>query len=489
MNIEFSGSFFDGETLAAKVVTLRPSADDLQISGAGQEQNVAVANVRVSDRLGAVPRYLYLPNGCTIETADNNFVDAWLAGQKRGRLVALLHWLELRSKVAATATVLLVAVVAVTIGWALPVLARRAAMAVPASVEAQAGQAALLTLNRILSPTQLDFADKVRVQNQLDRLVKTRGLPIASRLEFRSTGGKTPNAFALPGGIIVVTDELVLLATRDEELAAVLAHEMGHWQNRHGLQSILRGSSALLVVSTVTGDLSTLTTFAGTIPFLLLQRGYSREFEAEADAYAMDLLRAARIDPRHFASILKKLEDSRPTSGADFTYLSTHPATAERIKAIDFKAVNPAPVEKAPVIVLEKIIPSQPNAAGAKPGKDITAGLTLLPGQTSPRPLYQTPPVYPPEMAASSTEGDVTVEFIVDNNGDTRELRVVRSTRKEFEGAAVAAVSQWKFVPGQIRGRNIATRISQKLVFALGASPNAPSPAMTPESRDFQLKH
>ena len=63
------------------------------------------------------------------------------------------------------------------------------------------------------------------------------------------------------------------LNRRSFTIAAVLAHELGHVERRHGLQSVLRNSAALLVVSTITGDLSTLSTFSATLPFLLLQYG------------------------------------------------------------------------------------------------------------------------------------------------------------------------------------------------------------------------
>jgi len=145
--------------------------------------------------------------------------------------------------------------------------------------------------------------------------------------------------------LLVVSAALGALAN-DEELAAVLAHEIGHWQLRHGLQGVLRSSAALLLVSTVSGDLSALTTFAGTIPFVLLQRGYSREFEEAADAYAVDLLRQADISVAHFATILKKLENARPGSGQDLTYLSTHPATHDRIKRVNPARLPPPPITR-----------------------------------------------------------------------------------------------------------------------------------------------
>lgn len=471
MSTAFAGTLFTGETLATKAVVLTPMDARLRVTGEDHEQEVPVSSLRVSDRLGALPRYLYLPDGPTIVTPDNNAVDVWLVGQRRGRLIAFIHWLELRSRVAAVATVLLVASVAVTIWWALPVLARKAAMAVPVSVEAQAGKAGLATIDRILAPTQLGFTQQRRVRTQLDRLIKAGGFKDPPQIIFRSMGGHSPNAFALPGGLIVVSDELVKLAEADEEIAAVLAHEIGHWQRRHGLQSVLRGSSALLVVSTVTGDLSTLTTFAGTIPFLLLQRGYSREFEEEADEYALGLLAAARIDRRYFVSILKKLEDARPTAGQDFTYLSTHPSTGDRISKIDPAGTSAAFLAQKNAATAPRVLgfsfeaPSAPSPdhQGPVAGPD-----------TKPRALYQPPADYPLGLQAAGVEGTVTVGFVIDEKGDVRAARVIRSTHREFEAAALAAIASWKFLPGQHQGRTIAIRSQIEIQFRLPAATGAP---------------
>lgn len=465
MNTTFSGTLFTGETLTATTVTLVAGGSRVFCQTEGIVLDVAVAELRTSDRLASLPRFLYLPDGRTIATPDNDVIDALLAGQGRGWAVAAIHWLETRARMAAVATLLLVATVGGALWWGLPLLARNAAMAVPPSIEKQAGQSALLAINRLLAPSQLTRHRKARVNTQLDRLLAARPLPAKPELVFRSMGGKFPNAFALPGGFIVVSDELVTLAN-DDELAAVLAHEIGHWQLRHGLQGVLRSSSALLVVCTITGDLSTLTTFAGTIPFVLLQRGYSREFEEEADAYAVDLLRKTGINVAHFVAILKKLEEARPAQGQDLTYLSTHPATASRIRRIN------------PLGLALPVTKNQASPAAARADQNIAPDeevfpLETGPGHIPPRSLYQPGPLYPHEMALAHLEGQVTVEFIIGKNGRVHSPHIVQSTHKEFEAPAVDAIMQWRFTPGQIKGRNVAIRASQVIEFNLEDTPGA----------------
>jgi TonB family protein len=462
MSTAITGTYFDGETLDGRPVQLMAANGRIQSTEPPALIDVALEELGVSDRLGDIPRFLYLPGGRTITTPDNDAVDQLLSHRRQGRLVALIHALEGRYQVAAAATVLLVASVALTVWWGLPVLARRAALAVPGSIEEKAGQVSLATLQRFLAPSQLNRGDRGRVQAQADRLVKAAALAQPPKLVFLSMGGQSPNAFALPGGNIIMSDELVRLAEYDEELAAVLAHEIGHWQHRHGIQSVLRSSTSLLVVSTVTGDLSTLTTFAGTIPFLLLQRGYSREFEAEADAYALDLLRRANIDPRHFRSILRKLDASRPKQGNDLTYLSTHPGTEARVKALG-NLPGDAPIGTK---AKEAVAASASHSSRPQIKTYLTGAGPVEAGVIMPHSLPDNPLNLPPEVESGRLKGRVVVEFVVDEQGRTQEPRIVHSDYKEFEASTLAAIRAWRFEPARKNGRAVSFRASQTFEFS-----------------------
>lgn len=84
-----------------------------------------------------------------------------------------------------------------------------------------------------------------------------------------------------------------------------------------------------------------------------------------------------------------------------------------------------------------------------------------------PSPRFQAKPVYPFEMRRAGITGDVLVGFIVDSNGDVREAYAIRSTQREFEAAAVQAVSKWKFRPGKKGGRNVNTKMQVPIVFSI----------------------
>lgn len=346
--ITLPGRYCDGEYARSCSVELRLlSNGHLQLVGETVNRLVPRDGAIVSDRLGTLPRFLRLSDGGVVETPDSIVLEDWLdatAPRRTHRPGRLIHWLESRATIAAVATALVIAAAILAFSQGLPQLARRTAHEVPLAIEQKAGWAAYSVLTQSFSKTALSYNDRMHVRRALDRLLAVEKPHAEPTLLFFQMG--TPNAFALPGGILIVSDELYHLAANDDEIAAVLAHELGHIEKRHGLQSVLRNSTALILVSTLTGDLSTLSTFSATLPFLLLQFGYAREFEREADAFAAQLLAKAGIDPVHLARILERLDQSRPSEGADFSYLSTHPSTAERIDAL--RAPTPATAPPPP---------------------------------------------------------------------------------------------------------------------------------------------
>jgi len=454
MNATFAGHLLTGETLRPIPIEIGTDGRHLELHGLGEQPEIVPLHaVRVSERLGRMPRFLYLPDGRSIETADNDAVDTLFFTVRRAGWNRAVRRLEERSHVAAVATVLLVAGVVSLLWFGLPIAAREAADRVPARIEKQAGEVAWAAVQPWFQASALPRTERERVRQQLNLVVQARGLVENPRLEFR-TMERLPNAFALPGGRIVITDDLVRLAS-NEELAAVFAHEIAHWKQRHGLQAVLRGSAALLVVTTVTGDLSTLTSFAATLPLTLLQRGYSREFEIEADDYAAETLRLAGLDPKHLATILAKMAAQSGERPGRFSYLSTHPSSDERIRKFD-------PSGEALQLA------HTPPTAAPRNWNIATTGPVTSQATHPPVPLGSSQVRYPPHLRAAGIEGTVTVGFIVDREGMTHIPFVVSSTNSEFDEAALEAIRGARFSPAKDSdGNKISTRAQQEIRFLL----------------------
>ena len=145
------------------------------------------------------------------------------------------------------------------------------------------------------------------------------------------------NAFTLPGDRIVLTDKLIAAAESPEEIAGVLAHEMGHVYYRHAEAQMVRAMGIELLLKIASGG--DIGGFAGLLAILR----YSRDAEREADGFAIDQLRKEAIDPlglKRFFERMMRLEGG--SSGGIFgpvsDMMSTHPVTKERIDAI-----NPLP--------------------------------------------------------------------------------------------------------------------------------------------------
>jgi len=155
----------------------------------------------------------------------------------------------------------------------------------------------------------------------------------ASAIDFRSSPAIGANAMALGGSQIVITDKLVEILNSDE-LAAVVAHELGHLHYKHILRLEVRQIGLSGVLSLLVGFHGANDELLGTA-IGLGQSKYSREFESEADAYSISLMNASGLSPCLLASSLKKLEQAAASqSGANPSWFSSHPPTQVRINMI-----------------------------------------------------------------------------------------------------------------------------------------------------------
>jgi len=235
--------------------------------------------------------------------------------------------------------------------WGLPAASEWLAFQMPDAALARMGSSTLDVLDRIaLSPSKLPAARQQQLRDAFALLAAPGGAQTRYTLHFRDGGTIGANAMALPDGTLVVTDQLVALAAHDEEILAVLTHELGHVQRRHGLRMLIQGSIVAFVVSFYIGDVSSV---AAGLPTLLLQARYSRNHETEADHFGAAMLKANGISPQRLAQMLEKLEaahrakaaaksdkdktatESQARRGGIGDYLASHPATRERIEALN----------------------------------------------------------------------------------------------------------------------------------------------------------
>lgn len=341
---ELAGRYFGGTTSRAVAARLVAADGCLRVIDGDEllAEPHPLADLTVSSRLGNTPRRVQFPDGGSFETADNVALDRLLASL--GGRPSLLHRLESSLRYVLLGLLVTVAFVWGGVSYGIPALSKMAAFALPEAANRQIGAGVLELLDdRLLMPSALPVEEQARLRSRFAPLIQASGLPI--QLEFRkATEQLGANALALPSGTVIFTDQLVELAEHDEELLGVLAHEIGHIDRRHGLRQVLQGSALGLVVMTVTGDVSSVSSLIAAIPVVLTQLGYSRDFEYEADRFAADTLASQGIDPARLGHLLARLEQTAATCPAgepcaDETrgwtgYLSTHPPTAERLRQL-----------------------------------------------------------------------------------------------------------------------------------------------------------
>ena len=193
-----------------------------------------------------------------------------------------------------------------------------------------------------------DFLD----QDDTDKLLMPLVQPLLDNIEsdryeyrFHISRDEQVNAFALPGGYIVINSGLILKADSASEMLGVVAHEIAHVTEQHSVRNIMGTAGVYLTVNAMLGDMTgLLAVVADAAPFLINQ-SYSRGFESDADEKGLSLLHRAAIDPEGLVTFFEKLraleqekmqemagEENSETVESTLQFLSTHPATDDRIE-------------------------------------------------------------------------------------------------------------------------------------------------------------
>jgi hypothetical protein len=247
----------------------------LKVVGREINETFDAKGVRRSLRVANTPRWLYLPGGGACVTMDNDAVDRMTRTRTYERV---LHLLESRPAFAACAIALVVAAVWLLVDHGVPRGVDAIATRIPIATEAALGRQTLAGLEQhFLAPSQLTASRQTALRGKFDAMVSTARDATPYRLEFRASPMVGPNAFALPSGIIVMTDELVKVSNNDLEVLGVLAHELGHVHHRHTLRRLLQGSATALIIAGLTGDVASATSLAAAAPALLLQTEVRRD--------------------------------------------------------------------------------------------------------------------------------------------------------------------------------------------------------------------
>ena len=341
--------------------------DQYQLIVEGRVQNSGrLDNLKVSERLGNVERRVTLDDGSVFATQDNEQIDSLFVGS--GKLNRLLHRLESNLMMVLIAVVLTALSSVAFFKWGIPAISSAVAYALPHKTNELLSRHTLNFLDDyFFSESELPLARQKEISEHFNSTLLPQAIDIDQNdnaeadiseikftLLFRKwsiAGEPIPNALALPGGEIIVTDRFVELSESQQEIDAVMLHEIGHIAHRHSLKMIVETTLVTTVVMMVTGDSNGLADMGIGLGSVLVSTNYSRGHESDADLYAFNKMLLAGIDPNAFSRIIDRITKDADGAESDqenaskeevdtqivheqselLDYLSSHPRTADRI--------------------------------------------------------------------------------------------------------------------------------------------------------------
>ena len=350
-----TGYYSDGKTstrLAARleVVSQSPAILMLRDTGNSAElQRSDLADIKISSRLGNIPREFVFADGGLFVSPQNQQIDTVLKTLKSDSGLSLIHRLESNIGLVLSSVVLALLFGWLTVTQGIPRAADMMADNIPEVMAEQFDQQMTVLDSTLFDPSNLPDTEQERVR-QLFQPYLDQHSQLNPKLHIRS--GIGVNALAFPGGDIVFSDELIQRAANDQQLVSVLFHELGHLQHRHFLRRTLQDSMLVILLLFVVGDIESLDMVMG-IPALLADLSYSRDFEREADLFALQQMHRNDLDLDTFGTMMlllsatdegqEEMQEKDKASEYDFGalegFLSTHPRSEDRAAMVEeFKA-------------------------------------------------------------------------------------------------------------------------------------------------------
>ncbi len=338
--MDAKGRYFFSQSSAAYDCTLLVKNVHLRFLGPEGEDFGAhhLGDVKFEPQVGSIPRKIKLPNGDVFETDE---FDTIAALEGRG------FWSRLTrvERVGWHLVPIAIATPILAIGFyrlLVPVFIYAAMALTPDAALYTIDTNSMRSLDRFFTqPTEIDQARQDAIQTMFSELVESRknlnerrltDREFKYNLQFRS-GMLGPNAFALPGGTIVLTDELVKDYGQDHVISAVLAHEIGHLEGQHSLRRLYRALGMATMISVVAGDAGPILEDALLEGTAILSLSFSRTHELEADNFSYDLLTASGLPNHGLIDFFEQLGEDMPLP-EEGEWLKTHPLSSKRIDNI-----------------------------------------------------------------------------------------------------------------------------------------------------------
>lgn len=329
-----NGEYFDGAAPVSRRVEVMLGREALSIVG---PDGAAIASwmlpeIEFADRRPATLTVIRRGGDARLKVTDPDLAAALLQalgpGLKRRARLGALGWIGAGGGLVAALGAFLI------FGW--PAAADLLARLLPEIWLDHLGRATATAIAgkqpRCADPWGVALLDRMA-----ERIAETSGRP---KPEITVVRHPVANAFAMPANRVVIFSGLITTAQHPNEIAGVLAHEIGHLERRHPSRQLVRQGGLFLLVELFTGGSS-----LGGFGASAVSTGYSRAFEREADDFARAALAQLGLDARPVAGFFARMAEKEKGAtlpfglGGGFDYLSTHPNSGER--AAFFKEASP----------------------------------------------------------------------------------------------------------------------------------------------------
>jgi Zn-dependent protease with chaperone function len=319
--LKIFAQYFDGTTSDKREVVIEFSEKGIvYIRGEDISFETYLDKVSFSSRVGNIPRVLKFPNGGVAHSDENDKIDKFL---NKGSFV---HLFESKMRYVLLSSLLLILSVVFFLTMGSDMASKVIAQMIPHSIEKEISYSTLKVLDDyMLKSSNLSEDRKANITKLFNQITQNEQ---KYHLHFRRGIGE--NAFALPSGDIVITDELIKFSDgNDKMIYGVLSHERGHVEYKHSMQLLVKASIVSAIVTYFTGDVSSL---VATLSTSALNANYSRDFEREADEYAKIKMKQAGISPKYLAEFFIKMGEKSLDNNKSHGYFDSHPSNRERIE-------------------------------------------------------------------------------------------------------------------------------------------------------------
>ncbi|MDN3653328.1 M48 family metallopeptidase [Thalassotalea ponticola] len=299
------------------------------------------AEFNLSAKLANLPTQIVIPDLGTIEFRNEAEFEQRLRSYHHPNK-PWLHWFE-RSPSFWLVCVLMVPLLFYAyVEHLVPAVAKSLVSVLPYSVSQHVEDQTLQIMQEhFVTDSNLTTEQKTQLLHQFEQLLAKLQLSHDKyRLLFNKSDLYGANAFALPGGAVVITDDLYqMFVDNPEVINAIFLHEIAHVEYQHGLQGIAETITTSLMLNYFLGDLQGMAELLSASSITLLQNNFSRTLESEADDYALAKMAELGLSVEDFIVVMTELEQAAGAEPDMLKYFSTHPHFKERIekakKAID----------------------------------------------------------------------------------------------------------------------------------------------------------